>query len=85
MLLTHFIIFIIWLFSNDIEYWAVLSRMEQDARVRNQKAIPCIRKTDPRSSCVSANNGRRGSASHEEYYKSFSNFEHTEEVNANGF
>lgn len=44
-----------------------------------------ISETDPRSSCVSENNGGRGSATHEEYYMSFSNFEHKEEVNANGF
>ncbi|KAK9911862.1 hypothetical protein M0R45_035745 [Rubus argutus] len=42
-----------------------------------------ISETDPRSSCVLANNGRRGSATHEEYYKRFSNFEHKDEVPCN--
>nr|XP_011469294.1 PREDICTED: uncharacterized protein LOC101306386 [Fragaria vesca subsp. vesca] len=39
-----------------------------------------ISETDPRSSCVSENNARTGTAVNEEYCKGFSNFEHKEEV-----
>ncbi|KAM5550745.1 hypothetical protein ABKV19_027203 [Rosa sericea] len=50
---------------------------------REHDTLRSISETDPRSSCVSANNARSGTAVHEEYYKGFSNFEHTEEVQSN--
>ncbi|XP_061999738.1 uncharacterized protein LOC133717102 isoform X1 [Rosa rugosa] len=64
--------------SKDSKCNTVHKKMDKE---REHDTLRSISETDPRSSCVSANNARSGTAVHEE--KGFSNFEHKEEVQSN--